>query len=566
MLDNIIFLILRRMRAPLLSLILVYAVSVLGMVLIPGQDANGNPVSMSFFHAFYFVSYTATTIGFGEIPNSFTDPQRLWTLVVIYASVIVWIYAIGTLLALLQDKGFQNSFIERRFARQVQRIREPFYLVCGYGDTGQVLVETLIHRHQLAVVIDPSQQRINDLQLQNLPIMVPALQGDSTKPDNLLKAGLKHPMCAGVAALTSNSEINLKVAVSSKLLHPNIQVLCRADSHEIEANMASFGTDFIIDPYDTFAIHLATAMQAPCLYLLQEWLGGLVENPLQEPVYPPNEGHWVVCGYGRFGKALYKRLKDEGVRITVIESSPDKTGLPDAHCITGWGTEVKTLQEADIDNAVGIVAGTDNDVNNLSIVMTAREINPDLFVVARQNQHENKALFEALDAEIVMQPSGIIGNRVRVLLGTPLLHEFLSLALYQTDEWACELISRLSALAEDRPPDVWELGLTAEQGYAVHRHLDYGHGLRLGDLLRDPNDRNRQLDAIPLLMIHRKELVLMPPLDTRLTLGDDLLFCSRAGVRSRMEWTLQNEYALSYVLNREADQGHFLSRLFRRWH
>jgi len=52
----VIFLILRRMRIPLIVLILVYAVAVLGYVMIPGVDDQGEPHRMSFFHAFYFVS------------------------------------------------------------------------------------------------------------------------------------------------------------------------------------------------------------------------------------------------------------------------------------------------------------------------------------------------------------------------------------------------------------------------------------------------------------------------------------------------------------------------------
>ena len=70
---NTLFLILRRMRAPLIFLILSYAISLLGMTLIPGVDAEGLPAPpMDFFHAFYVVSYTATTIGFGEVPGAFS--------------------------------------------------------------------------------------------------------------------------------------------------------------------------------------------------------------------------------------------------------------------------------------------------------------------------------------------------------------------------------------------------------------------------------------------------------------------------------------------------------------
>jgi len=82
-----IFLVLRRMRTPLIVLIVIFAVSVLGLKLIPGQDAQGQPARMGFFDAFYIMSYTASTIGFGEIPHPFTYAQRMWVTVTIFLAV-----------------------------------------------------------------------------------------------------------------------------------------------------------------------------------------------------------------------------------------------------------------------------------------------------------------------------------------------------------------------------------------------------------------------------------------------------------------------------------------------
>ena len=89
---------------------MIFAVSVLGLTLVPGRliptaAAQGR---LSFFHAVYFISYTATTIGFGEIPYAFSEQQRLWTLLCIYLSVIGWAYTLGTVFAMLQDKNFST--------------------------------------------------------------------------------------------------------------------------------------------------------------------------------------------------------------------------------------------------------------------------------------------------------------------------------------------------------------------------------------------------------------------------------------------------------------------------
>ena len=120
-----IFLIMRRMRAPLIVLIVIFAISTLGLTLIPGHDADGRPWRMGFFDAFYVMSYTASTIGYGEIPYSFSYSQRMWVTISIFLTVVGWAYAIGSLLALLQDRGFRQALAGRKLARNQERANVP---------------------------------------------------------------------------------------------------------------------------------------------------------------------------------------------------------------------------------------------------------------------------------------------------------------------------------------------------------------------------------------------------------------------------------------------------------
>lgn len=549
--DNIFFLVMRRMRTPLLALIASYALAISGLVLIPAQDADGNTVAMGFFHAFYVVAYTGTTIGFGELPHAFTDAQRLWMSLCIFVTVGVWIYAAGTLIALLQDSAFKRALAEGRFRRRVQRLRDPFYLVCGYGQTGGALVQALTDRHQHAVVIDIDPERISLLALENQREFVPALCGDARRPSNLEAAGLKHPLCRGVVALTNVNEANLKIAIVAKLLHPRIQVICRADSHDVEANMASFGTDHIYDPFDTFALDMAIAIEAPCLNLLRDWLSGLSGEALGEPLYPPAKGRWVICGYGRFGKAMYQHLRAQGLHLTVIEAEPHRTGMPKEGVVQGRGTEAETLEQAEIHRAVGLVAGTDNDANNLSIIMTARSLNPQLFVVARQNHLDNQELFERAGAQVVMHPSTIVAHRIRVRLSLPLLSEFLTYARYQDHAWACELVSRVAALVQDAVPHVWQVEINEQQAPALREAERRGWPVTLECLLRGLRARDRGLPAIALLLEHQDQRQVLPEPGTRLHKGDQILFCGREEARYRLEWTLHDLHHLRYLATGE---------------
>jgi Trk K+ transport system NAD-binding subunit len=282
-----------------------------------------------------------------------------------------------------------------------------------------------------------------------------------------------------------------------------------------------------------------------------EWLSGHGDDQLNEPIYPPAEGRWVICGYGRFGKAMYRHLKEQGLNLAVIEANPAATGAPEEGVIQGRGTEAATLEQADIARAAGLVAGTDNDATNLSIVMTALAMNPRLFVVARKNDLANRELFDRVGAKVVMHPSTVIAHRIRVRLALPLLSEFFTLARFREDSWACELVSRIAALVHDRVPYTWQMEIDEESAHALCDAEERGLPVTLGDLLKDPRNRGDALPAIPLLLEHREQRELSPDLDVRVRKGDRLLLCGRQEARRQLDYTLQNINALRYVLTGE---------------
>ncbi|KHD06297.1 potassium transporter TrkA [Candidatus Thiomargarita nelsonii] len=557
--NAIICLIMRRMRIPLLVLLMVYTIAIVGMTFMPGVDSQGNPWRMNFFEAHYFVSYMGTTIGFGELPYPFSNTQRMWVILSMYMTVVAWIYAIGVLLALVQDEALRRAIVESRFTRAVSNIHEPFYLICGYGDTGRALVSALEKRLMRTVVIEMKPERIDVLILENYPVYVPKLGADASQPNHLVEGGLKNPHCAGVVAVTDDNLVNLHIAISTKLLRPELTVIARVDSHDVAANMDSFGTDFIINPFVIFASKLHTALHSPELLLLRDCLSGYKTSC--QPLNPPQSGLWVLCGYGRFGKAVYERLKEKKeLRLVVIEAVLEKTGFPPAPYVAGRGTEADTLQQAHIEDAVGLIAGTDDDVNNLSIVMTARELNPNLFVVIRQNRADNKIIFEAAKADITMQPSQIIANHIRVLLTTPKLVDFLRLTKLRGNKWTRQLVTRLKTALNSTPPSIWQMTIDKDSTPALWEALK-DKLINLKCLQMDPRDRRKKLACIPLLLIRGEEEIQLPEETECLRQGDQVLWCGKHGVASWMEWTLRDPLVLTYL-----STGHILPRSYVwRW-
>lgn len=81
-----LWLILQKMRTPFLVIIFTYTISIIGLLIIDGVDSEGKTYHLT-SAMLYFISYTATTIGFGETPFTFTYPQRIWVSMSIFFTV-----------------------------------------------------------------------------------------------------------------------------------------------------------------------------------------------------------------------------------------------------------------------------------------------------------------------------------------------------------------------------------------------------------------------------------------------------------------------------------------------
>ncbi|WP_020654860.1 potassium channel family protein [Massilia niastensis] len=551
--NSVIFLILRRMRAPLIVLIVFYTVGVLVLTIVPGQNADGTPgPPLSFFHAFYFISYTATTIGFGEIPWAFSDAQRLWVTVCIYMTVIAWTYAIVKVLALLQDKAFLQALTDSRFARRVRHMHMPFYLICGCGETGSLICRALDVLGYDFAILEKNVLRVEELAMEDFITNDPVLAADASASSYLLMAGLCHPQCRGVLAVTNDEQANLAIAINVRLLAPGMPVLARVRNPLVAANMASFGTHHIVNAYERFAEYLALAISSPERFRLIEILTGLPDTPLPE-VHRPPLGRWIVCGYGLFGSAVCRYLDLPGIDISVID--PKYEGPANAGILRGIGTEASVLKEAGIAEALGIVAGSDNDISNLSIAVMAKKLNPNIFVVTRQNQAANDMLFDAFKADFSMVHTRVVAQECISIITTPLLARFLSAVRMADESWSKQVCARLEEICEGRVPEVWDVEIETLLAPAVHKTLMSEQPICVGQLMRNNGEWERALPAVVLMIVRRGKSFLLPGDDFALEAEDALLVAGQHDARSSLHLTLQNANALEYVLTGEDRRG-----------
>lgn len=470
-LTDVFYLILRRMRFPLLLLIGIYAVCTLGLSLIPGVDAQGGPADpMGMFNAFYVVSFTGTTIGLGEIPQAYSTAQRMWMLGTIYATVIGWSYSLVNILALLQEDAFQNALRQARGTRKIYSIREPFYIVVGAGETGMLVCHGLDRLHLRFVVIERDEDRLARLRLEEFHQDPPLIAADASQPQVLSNAGLVSPHCRGVMALTDDDEKNQAVAVTTRLLAPRVAVLARIRNRDAETHIGVFGGDLVVNPFQRFARQLASAITAPERYRLRETLIGLEGESMPEPHQPPR-GKWIMCGFGRFGHAVVDELRGAGIDVTVIDVAHYDEGGVD---VRGSGIDSESLLAAGVKEADGIVAGNASDTKNLAIAVTARDLNPGIFVVTRQNQTANAPLFDTFTDDLCMVPSHIVAQEFLARITTPLLGQYLR-RISQYSEKECKLLcDRLARYGRGRIPELWDVVLRRNGAEAVCAVLKQG--------------------------------------------------------------------------------------------
>ena len=549
-LSRVSFIVMREMRLPLITLLAVYSIAICGMVFIPGPETKAGEVEyLSIFHAFYFMTYTATTTGFGEIPFAFSNAQRLWAIGCLYVSVVTWFYALGSIIRLFQNVFFLRAVAEWRFANRVNRITGAFYIVCGFGDTGSVLVRGLNDAGMNAVVIDQSEERIQALLLRNYKTYVPGLCADASVPKHLLEAGVSSKKCKAVVSITNNEDINLKISAVARLLNPDVGILTLSKIDDVEETLATLGGEVhIVDPFKTFAKVLNASINNPAFYALNNWLVGDKGANLESYVHPP-VGHWIICGYGRMGMEANRVLSMNGVKTAVIDPyARKKEELVETYIV--GRANAKTLRKAGIDNAVGLLAAADDDGVNLSVLLNARSVNENLFTVVRQNSHQNELAFAKADADMIMQPTLVTARKILLLLIAPLLKHFFRHLLAKEegrDRVIKQVIKTLRKKIGNNKPLLVTIDFTREKSSAVIQCLDEGSDVLLGDIIADPRDRKQELDLMPFVIQSAGEQTILPSKDYKIKEGDQLLFCGTAHAKQLLKATINNEYTLHYL-------------------
>ncbi len=143
------------------------------------------------------------------------------------------------------------------------------------------------------------------------------------------------------------------------------------------------------------------------------------------------KNHYIVCGYGRIGRVLCMNLRQKPIDIVVIEKNPDLIPVMEEDKVLylpGDTADEAILHSAGIERAKGLIAVLGTDVDNVFLVLTARQLNPKLFIMARAIHKESKSKLLAAGATAVESPYevGAVSMAHRII--RPTVTSFLDLA------------------------------------------------------------------------------------------------------------------------------------------
>ena len=127
------------------------------------------------------------------------------------------------------------------------------------------------------------------------------------------------------------------------------------------------------------------------------------------------KGHTIICGHGRVGAAAAEHFIKNGAPFVVIENSPEvvlKLQELGYHCIQGDGTREEVMLRAGIKKASSLLAFLNSDPENLFTVLTARELNPVLRIIARTEQSSSESRMLRAGADSIVSPYASAGQRV----------------------------------------------------------------------------------------------------------------------------------------------------------
>jgi Trk K+ transport system NAD-binding subunit len=541
---NLFYIIISKLRQPIIALIVIYSVGILGMKVITGTDLNDLPYQLTFFEAFYIVSYTSTTIGFGETPYPWNDNQKMFMLFFIYSSVICWIWAINSIITILRDKEMERIRERYRIESRVKKLQKPFYIIAGVDETGHEVAKILTHHGYQVVAIDKDELKVDELRMYDYDEEVFSYNGDINDIDNLKICGIEHECCKGIIVSTGDDHTNWYTSTTARILNSKLKIVAVTVNKETQETLNSIHIDHIVSPYDHFANELIQAIQNPSHNMLRVLVTNETFDHYKE--INPKKGLWLIFGYEKIGQVLLHQLKEIGNDVILIDTQEPGKEICESENITYINSinfnELK--DRVDFKNVKGVISSFEDDLKNLSVLIKIKEINKEIFTVVYENQLKNKELYNKLNIDLVVQKQEMATRKIYYIISEPLLGEFLKRMSNQPEKINRSVVNQLKNKKDDSCIETWHININKDEAYGIYDLIKSGEYVKIKNITQTKKGK-----ITPLLIKRKNKYILLPNEEEIICFDDEILFAGSFREYKLMMWLVHHPNILDEHLN-----------------
>jgi voltage-gated potassium channel len=262
--------------------------------------------------------------------------------------------------------------------------------------------------------------------------------------------------------------------------------------HELSKIGQIFTIIVIIGGTGTMLYAATTVVQ----YFLEGHLASILGRRHMKEEIGKLKDHIILCGYGKVGREVARVFQDEETKFIVVEGNKeivDKATSDGYLCIQGDATSDDVLKQAGIQTARALVTALASDADNLYVTLSAKQLRPDIFVVARVYSEDSETKMKRAGADRTMSPYGIGGRRLAMLTLRPIVVDFIDMTTTTTGR---QLVLE----------DVEIMSGSIMDGLTVKEWQGKSHGTQILAIKKK-----------------NKSLLTNPPPETKLELGDEVV-------------------------------------------
>ncbi|HOP11114.1 MAG TPA: potassium channel protein [Oscillospiraceae bacterium] len=237
-------------------------------------------LKVNFVDALYMTVITISTVGYGEV-GVMTDSAKLFSVFIIFAGLSMVGYGLTSLVSLFFEGEFKSAWRRKRMETKIQEIKNH-YIVCGAGDVGSTVINSLRENAADFVVIEENEKRVQELQ----QLGVLTIMGNATHEDILQKAGIAN--AKGLVCTLPTDAENVFTVLTARQMNQGLYIVSKAIETTSHQKLLRAGANKTISPNEIGGQRIASHLIRPSVISFLDVItrAGDVTLDLEEVVVP----------------------------------------------------------------------------------------------------------------------------------------------------------------------------------------------------------------------------------------------------------------------------------------